>query len=198
MMDTETSPMLTPSEVVEHIWCPRFTYFMNVLMIPQFEDRRYKVLKGREVHKRREKENRDYLRKKLGVVNKEQAVYLASPKVRVRGIVDEVLSLDDGTMAPLDFKYTEYQERAFRTHAIQVTLYGLLIEEVYQAEVTRGYVAYIRGGSKVLEVPLSDEIREATDQILDEMFSIIQTGKLPRKTANKNHCIDCCYKNICV
>ena len=30
MMDTETSPMLTPSEVVEHIWCPRFTYFMNV------------------------------------------------------------------------------------------------------------------------------------------------------------------------
>ena len=198
MMDTETSPMLTPSEVVEHIWCPRFTYFMNVLMIPQFEDRRYKVLKGREVHKRRENENRDYLRKKLGVVNKEQAVYLASPKVRVRGIVDEVLSLDDGTMAPLDFKYTEYQERAFRTHAIQVTLYGLLIEEVYQAEVTRGYVAYIRGGSKVLEVPLSDEIREATDQILDEMFSIIQTGKLPRKTANKNHCIDCCYKNICV
>ena len=198
MMDTETSPMLTPSEVVEHIWCPRFTYFMNVLMIPQFEDRRYKVLKGREVHKRREKENRDYLRKKLGVVNKEQAVYLASPKVRVRGIVDEVLSLDDGTMAPLDFKYTEYQERAFRTHAIQVTLYGLLIEEVYQAEVTRGYVAYIRGGSKVLEVPLSDEIREATGQILDEMFSIIQTGKLPRKTANKNHCIDCCYKNICV
>ena len=198
MMDTETSPMLTPSEVVEHIWCPRFTYFMNVLMIPQFEDRRYKVLKGREVHKRREKENRDYLRKKLGVVNKEQAVYLASPKVRVRGIVDEVLFLDDGTMAPLDFKYTEYQERAFRTHAIQVTLYGLLIEEVYQAKVLRGYVAYIRGGSKVLEVPFSDEIREATGHILDEMFSIIHTGKLPRKTVNKNHCIDCCYKNICV
>ena len=198
MMDTETSPMLTPSEVVEHIWCPRFTYFMNVLMIPQFEDRRYKVLKGREVHKRREKENRDYLRKKIGVVNKEQAVYLASPKVRVRGIVDEVLFLDDGTMAPLDFKYTEYKERAFRTHAIQVTLYGLLIEEVYQAEVTRGYVAYIRGGSKVLEVPLSDEIREATDQILDDIFAIIHTGKLPRKTANRNHCVDCCYKNICV
>ena len=198
MMDTETSPMLTPTEVVEHIWCPRFTYFMNVLMIPQFEDRRYKVLKGREIHKRREKENKDYLRKKLGVVNKEQAVYLASPKIRARGIVDEVLFLDDGTMAPLDFKYTEYKERAFRTHAIQVTLYGLLIEAVYNAEVLRGYVAYIRGGSKVLEVPLSDEIREATSQILDDIFAIIHTGKLPRKAANKNHCVDCCYKNICV
>ena len=198
MMDTETSPMLTPSEVVEHIWCPRFTYFMNVLMIPQFEDLRYKVLKGREVHKRRESENKDYLRKKLGVVSKEQSVYLASPKIRARGFVDEVLFLDDGTMAPLDFKYTEYKERAFRTHAIQVTLYGLLIEEVYKAEVLRGYVAYIRGGSKVLEVTLSDEIREATDQILDDIFAIIYTGKLPRKTANRNHCVDCCYKNICV
>ena len=39
-MDTETTPMVTPSEILEYIWCPRFIYFMNVLMVPQFEDRR--------------------------------------------------------------------------------------------------------------------------------------------------------------
>lgn len=198
MMDTETTPMLTPSEIIEHIWCPRFTYFMNVLMIPQFEDRRYKVLKGREVHKHREQENKDYLRKKLGVVEKELSVYLASPNVRVRGIVDEVLTLEDGSMAPLDYKYTSYQDTAFRTHAIQVTLYGLLIEEAYQAEVRRGFVAYIRGGSKVVEVPLTPEIKEDTGQVINSIFNIIETGKLPQKTSYRNRCVDCCYKNICV
>ena len=50
--DTEHTPMITPSEVIEHIYCPRFTWFMNVQHIPQQEDQRYKVLKGREVHRR--------------------------------------------------------------------------------------------------------------------------------------------------
>ena len=114
MMDTDTTPMITPSEVIEHIFCPRFTYFMNVLMIPQFEDRRYKVLKGRKVHKHREEENTEYLRRRIGAVEKERQVYLPSPKLRVRGSVDEVLTLEDGTMAALDYKYTPYREKAFK------------------------------------------------------------------------------------
>ncbi len=38
--------MITPSEVIEHIYCPRFTCFLNCLNIPQHEELRYKVLKG--------------------------------------------------------------------------------------------------------------------------------------------------------
>ena len=101
--DTESTPMITPSEVLEHVYCPRFTWFMNVQHIDQHEDQRYKVLKGREVHERRETENKTYLRRKIGVVKRENAVYLASPRLRMRGIVDEVLWLKDGTMAPLDY-----------------------------------------------------------------------------------------------
>ncbi|MGH7829356.1 MAG: CRISPR-associated protein Cas4, partial [Candidatus Binatia bacterium] len=94
----ETQAMITPSEVIEYLYCPRFVYFMHCLNIPQHEDRRFKVLKGREVHQRRETENKDYLRKKIGVTKKEIGVYLASPSLKVRGIVDEVLTLEDGTM----------------------------------------------------------------------------------------------------
>ncbi|MEZ5582076.1 MAG: hypothetical protein R3F37_04210 [Candidatus Competibacteraceae bacterium] len=47
LLDTEYTPMITPSEVLEHVYCPRFTWFMNVQNIPQHEDKRYKVLKGR-------------------------------------------------------------------------------------------------------------------------------------------------------
>jgi CRISPR-associated exonuclease Cas4 len=96
-LETERTPMLTPSEVIEHIYCPRFTWFMNVQKIPQHEDTRFKVLKGREVHRRRATENRDYLRRKIGAVRREIDVYLASPELRLRGIVDEVLWLKDGT-----------------------------------------------------------------------------------------------------
>jgi CRISPR-associated exonuclease Cas4 len=197
MMDTETTLMLTPSEVIEHIFCPRFTYFMNVLMIPQFEDRRYKVLKGREIHRQREKQNRDYLRKKIHVVRRERQVYLASPVLHVRGIVDEVLTLKDGTMAPLDYKYTPYREQAFKTHRIQVTLYGLVIREIYKCPVNRGYVAYIRNGGKLIEVPITEIEEQEALGVVAEIFDIICTGRIPRRTGYRKRCADCCYKNIC-
>ncbi|MDA8338145.1 MAG: hypothetical protein M0Z70_02460, partial [Nitrospiraceae bacterium] len=99
VFDTETTPMITPSEVIEHLYCPRFTYFMNCLNIPQHEELRYKVLKGRELHQRREDSNRDYLRKRLGCTDKEISVYIASKELGVRGVIDEVLYLSDNTLA---------------------------------------------------------------------------------------------------
>ena len=38
---------LTPSQLIQHLYCPRFTYFEWVLRLPQFEDNFGKVLRGR-------------------------------------------------------------------------------------------------------------------------------------------------------
>lgn len=196
--DTESTPMITPSEVVEHLYCPRFTYFMNCLKIRQHEELRYKVLKGRELHDRREKENKEYLRKKICCVKKELSVYLASPRIRVRGVVDEVLTLQDGAMAPLDYKYTEYHEYLFETHRIQSAIYALLIKETYKKPVLKGYVCYVREGSTLKEVLYKPTDFEYTLQVIDEIFRVIFLGYYPKRTSYRNRCVDCCYKNICV
>ena len=73
--------MITISDILEHIFCPRFTYYMHVLEIQQHEDRRFKVMKGREVHEKRAKENTGYLRKKLGVCRREEEVFLVSKEI---------------------------------------------------------------------------------------------------------------------
>lgn len=197
-LDTERTPMLTPSEVIEHIYCPRFTWFMNVQKIPQHEDTRFKVLKGREVHRRRATENRNYLRRKIGAVRREIDVYLASPELRLRGIVDEVLWLKDGTMASLDYKYTESRDHVFKTHETQITIYSMLIEAVYQQPVNRGYVAYVRDGNQLLEVPITTESKENVRCIVEQIFAIIRSCKLPARATSRLRCEDCCYKNICV
>lgn len=196
--DTERTPMITPSEVLEHVYCPRFTWFMNVQNIPQHEETRFKVLKGREVHRHRATENRDYLRRKIGAVKREIEVYLASPALRLRGIVDEVLWLKDGTMAPLDYKYTEARDTVFKTHETQIVMYAMLIQEIYQQPVTRGFVAYVRDGSQLLEVAVTDDRVAKVRLLIRQIFDIIITGRLPARTSSRIRCEDCCYKNICV
>ncbi|MCX7974844.1 MAG: CRISPR-associated protein Cas4 [Candidatus Aminicenantes bacterium] len=190
--------MITPSEIIEHLFCPRFTYFMNCLNIPQHEELRYKVLKGRELHQSKEKANVNYLRKRLGCVNKEISVYVASRKLGVRGIIDEVLHLSDGTLAPLDYKYTEYNDFTFRTHRIQSTIYALLIMENYQSPVNKGFICYVRGGNQIKEIIYSQDDFNFAREILAEFFDIIIKGYFPKKTRWQNRCMDCCYKNICV
>ncbi len=199
MIDTETTPMITPSDIVEYLFCPRFVYFMHCLNITQHEEKRYKVLKGSEVHKTRAMQNKDYARIKIGCCDKRNNVYLASPVLRIRGIVDEVLFLNDGTVAPLDYKLAEYREYLFNTHKYQSVLYAMLIRDAYEKEVKRGYVCYLEGGSTLKEIEYNESMFSEARKIVDEIFKIMARGYYPKKTGiSQFKCVDCCYKNICV
>ena len=78
---------ITPSHILEYLYCPRFTYFEYVLRIPEFQDKYFKVQKGRDVHEKKAKENMEYLRKRIGVVEKHIGQYLTNELLR--GEVDE-------------------------------------------------------------------------------------------------------------
>lgn len=198
VMDPQSQVMITPSEVMEYVYCPRFTYFLNVLRIEQYEEKRYKVLKGRRVHEDRLKHNKNYLRKKIPAIKKEMDIYLANLEFGVRGIVDEILWLEDGTLAPVDYKFTPFKKSAFKTHKYQLVLYGLLIEKTYSMKVNQGYIVYIRGGSKALRVDITKILKEKALKFVQEIMHIIVSEKIPKQTTYKIRCNDCTYKNICV
>lgn len=189
---------ITPSDVIEYLFCPRFIYFMKCLDIPQHEDVRYKVMKGREVHEEKAKINKEYLRKKLGCMAKDISVYLTSSTLHLRGEVDEVLSFPDGTLAPLDYKFAEYKDWVFQTHKYQSVLYALLIMENYGGDVKRGYVCYIRSNNFIKEIPFSNTDFQKAKNLVGEILKIVSRGYYPKKASSLAHCIDCCYKNICV
>lgn len=198
LSDTEQTAMLTPTEVLEYNFCPRFTWFMHIQQIPQYEETRFKVQKGRAVHLRRSTSNRDYLRKKIGAVRREVEVYMASRKLAIRGIVDELLWLDDGSIVPLDYKYTEGHQDPYKTHFMQLLLYAMLIEETYDIKVHRGFLAYVRNGNRLIEVNFDDNDKSLAKKQISDIFEIIQTERIPAKSKSRLRCDDCCYRNICV
>jgi CRISPR-associated exonuclease Cas4 len=189
---------LTPTHVLEHLYCPRFTYFEHVLLIPEHQEKRLKVQKGREVHEERQQVNPGYLRKKLGVLKREFEVPLASMALGVKGIVDEVLWLDDETMAPFDYKFAEDPGQVYENLRVQSVLYGLLIRENYGKPVTRGYLCYTRSNYRVKEIPFDEKDFEHALGIVTETMAVIRTGVFPEATKWTARCPDCCYRNICV
>ena len=74
----------------------------------------------------------------------------------------------------------------------------MLISETYRMEVKRGYIFYIRYGSKMNEILITSSLCNEAMKIVNEIINIIKDEKMPNKTKVKVRCFDCCYKNICV
>jgi CRISPR-associated exonuclease Cas4 len=195
-VEQEEGPSVTATDILEHLYCPRFTYFEHCLDIPEHQEKRFKVQKGREVHKDKTRVNPDYLRKKLGCVDKRMEMYLSSSR-GLRGVVDEVLFLHDGTAAPLDYKFAEYKERVFRNHRFQLAFYGLLIKDNFAQEVNKGFLVYVRSKNKLIEVELGVKLYAQLEKVVDEFLQVVQKGKYPSPTTYKRRCADCCYRNLC-
>ena len=186
---------LTPSHIIEYLFCPRFTYFENVLGIPQYEERHYKVMKGRNMHELKLTRNKDYFRKRIGVKEKYLDQYLTNDMLR--GVVDEVLLLDDGTMAPLDYKFAKYEERLYKTYKTQLSCYALLIEDNFQKKVNKGFLVYIRSKNKLLEVKITEKDKMEVRNAIAGIEHIIRKNFYPKGTKDKAKCITCTYRNIC-
>lgn len=186
-----------PSQIIEYLYCPRYTYFEYVLRIPQYEEKFYKVLRGREIHDEKLERNKAYLRKKIGVHEKWLDQYLGTEGLR--GKVDEVLKLRDGTYAPLDYKFAEWKEEVYETYKQQLCCYAVLIEANFvDSRVDKGFLIYVRSNHQLIEVPINEQDKLKIRVSMQEMVEIISSNKFPKATKHKKRCVNCTYRNICI
>ncbi len=187
---------ITPSHIIEYLYCPRFTWFEYVLAIPQYEEKHYKVMRGRHMHNEKLERNKGYLRRRIGAVEKWTDQYLAAGPLR--GRIDEVLKLKDGSFAPLDYKFAEWKGKIYRTHRIQLYCYALMIEKNFKAKVKRGYLVYIRSKNKLIEVEVPETAKRSVEESIASIDEIIERNYYPKATKYKSRCLNCTYRNICI
>jgi CRISPR-associated exonuclease Cas4 len=192
------SQFITPSEVLEYMFCPRFVYFMTVLKIDQHEHRRHLVNKGRDIHNFKLVQNKDYLRAKIGAKDKLLDLYLSSEKYHLVGKVDEALFLEDGSAAPLDYKYAYWENKIYNTYKVQQTLYAILIEENFNLPVNKAFLVYVRSKNHLEEIAITAAMKEKALDIVSDVFQIVNEGSFPDAKTSTRKCEDCTYRNICV
>ena len=170
---------ITASDIIEYLYCPRFIYYQNVLDIEQHEHNRYLVNKGRDIHELKMVQNKDYLRKTIGCIEKEIDVYLTSEKLHLVGRIDEVLTLTDNSKAPLDYKFAVYEEKIFKTLKTQQIAYSLLIEENYSCAVNKAFIVYVRSKNLLKEIEITKKDKDNLIYIINDIFNIITKCHFP-------------------
>lgn len=187
---------LTPSHIIQFLYCPRFIYFEHVLGIPQFEEKNYKVVRGRALHDERLERNKQYLRRRIGVVDRYDDQYLTNDLLR--GRIDEVLFLQDGSLAPLDYKFAAYNDQIYSTYLTQLYCYAWLIEDNFARPVNSGFLVYTRSKNKLIRVEIAPEDKKAVRKAAAEIGKIISENRFPKATRYKRKCLSCTYRNICI
>lgn len=190
-----TNFSITPSHILAFCYCPRFIYFEFVLRIPEYQEKEIKVMKGRDMHEIKASQNTEYLRRRIGVTDKRVNQYLTNDLLR--GEIDEVLWLNDGTMAPLDYKFARYEGKLYETYRTQLACYAWLIESNFKLPVSRGFLVYTRSKNHLLEVPVSRAEIQAVQTSAKAIREIIEKNKYPVATKYRKRCIHCTYRNIC-
>lgn len=184
---------LTVTDVVEYTFCPKFTYFINVLGLDQYEQKRGTVTAGRKLHQMHERNNPNYsLQSNKG--KKLVALQFYSEKLDLSGKIDEAIELDEEIIL-IERKYSDIYDIS-NTIQIQLGLLSILIEENLGKPVKKAIVIFNKTKRKQISVTIDDTLKNQSLEMLEKTKKIIQMGIMPDADFD-NRCLNCCFRKIC-
>lgn len=184
---------LIVSDVKQFAYCPRIPFYRYAM--PVGRRATFKMEYGKEQHVNLERlESRRKLRRyRLEGGERVFGLWLRSERLGLSGKLDLVIRTTDADY-PVEFKYTEGGVAA--NHRLQLTAYGLLVEERFGKKIDRGFVYLIPDGD-VQVVEIGDEERQV---VLDTLWAIrdaVAAERMPVPTSQRAKCLDCEYRNYC-
>lgn len=185
--------ILSVTDVVEHAFCPKFTYYTSVLGLKQYEEKRGTVSAGRNLHQRHEKINKSYLPRNLKG-HKIISHRFYSQRLNLVGKIDEAIETADEFIL-IERKYTD-NTRIGKTLKVQLGLLSILIEENTNKPVKRAIVIFSKNTRITKIVQIDDSIKKLALEMLDRTKGIILKGVLPFSRFD-NRCLNCCFRKIC-
>lgn len=182
----EDSFYVEASAINTYLYCPRRCYYEYVQN--EFESNVHTIL-GDQVH-----ENVDEfgeIERRGKVIYK--SVKIISPQYKVTLKVDTVEEFE-GEIYPVEYK--KGKKGFWKNDQYQITLQGMLLEEMLGRKITKGYIYYVSSRERV-EVKISSKIQEEIKKTITDIRNLYLSMKIP-SGVNDNRCKYCSIKNICL
>ncbi len=185
--------MISVTTVVENVFCPKFTYYSEVLGLLQYEEKRGTVAAGKAFHERHEKTNRAFMPKNLQG-KKIIAVKFHSKYHDFFGIVDEAIELEDQVVL-IERKFSNYT-KMHDTIRVQIGLLAILLEENLKKPVNEAFVIFHKEKRDEIMFTIDESVKKTALDMLHKTKKIISTGIMPDSSFD-NRCLNCCYRKVC-
>lgn len=182
------------TDLKQWAYCPRVLYYH--MCLPDVRPVTYKMKAGTEADQAEEGREARRSLKAYGLKEgrREFEVALLSSTLGLRGKADMVIWLDEvNEVIPVDYKLSEIAGEHFR---MQVTAYGLMLEEISGYKAKRGFL-YSIPKRKVEGVRNDQRARDKLQAALDEMHRILRYERMPEPTQNRNKCQACEFRRFC-
>ena len=182
------------SDLVQYYYCPRKVYFSKVLGLPTVHKRKMEF--GKEEHQkehRRSKERKSvygFDRKDVEAVY--HKLYVEYEEIGLFGQIDTVLELKDGSLVPVEVKYSNFVT-VFKNWKKQLVAYALLLEKRFGKEVKKG-VLYFPKQRKKLIVYITAEDKKFVMKDIKEIRKLVKSEKMPR---GRDRCGYCEMRKFC-
>lgn len=186
--------LLTVTDIKQFRFCPRIIFYERCL--PHIRPRTYKMDAGRDAHESEERRARRRTLSKYELDNSTGErlfnVSVLSESLGITGTVDELVITEDN-IYPVDYKLAK---RVSPNHRLQVAAYAMILEEMYDAQIERGFI-YLILNRKTIDIEISPKLREHVYAIISEIEYIISNEQMPHPTLQQTRCINCEFRRFC-
>lgn len=178
--------LVSISALNQYVFCPRRCALMHVEGI--WSDNEHTV-KGTSLHAR--VDERGY--ETDGNAKLLRAVPLYSHRYGLSGRAD-VVEMRSSEIIPVEYK--KGKRREFENDDIQLCAQALCLEEMFDAEISRGFI-YHAASRRRREVLIDEQLRSETVLTIEAVRGLIDTGEVPLAEL-KPRCDGCSLRGICL
>lgn len=181
------------SDLRQYTYCPRIIYYQYCL--PQIRPVTYKMVAGNTAQESEEQREQRRSLRVYGLQDGERHFNLEVESARydLRGRVDLAIKRADEAI-PIEYK--DSPGRVGQHIYLQLTAYGMLLEELWQIPARRGFIYFIPT-RRVREVALTAELQAQVVAALTEINVIISTEHMPAPPAQRGKCEICEFRRFC-
>jgi len=187
------------SDLKQYFFCPRVVYYHTCL--PDVRPTTFKMQVGREegLAERHREERRSLRAYGLRAGECLFDLSLSSPRLCLHGRLDMAIRTADNALGALEAIPVDYKLTPGRTVAhfiLQVVAYGMLLEEVWQMPVHRGFL-YLIPSRRARLVPITSEARAQVAAAVQDMADIFRRERLPGPPRQRAKCSTCEFRRFC-
>jgi CRISPR-associated exonuclease Cas4 len=192
-----SAPVFSVTDLKQYGYCPRIVFYTYCL--PLIRPTTYKMAVATEAHEDEKGRERRRSLAGYGLAHGRRHfdVWLQSAELGLRGRVDLVIEVTQGEqreLLPVDYKQSRYEPGAHVRR--QLTAYGMMLEENWQAPVRRGFIYNMVSG-RAQEVAFTAELRQEVRHLVAEMREMVLLERMPGPVRQRQRCINCEFRRFC-